>query len=168
MFFCSVNQLSRWQRMHWMVSFVFEAFGTGLMMFSKLHLDLLLICCHWCLFFTLWKGANDTSAEEYNGTELILFLFVTIGRPVLICPLCMTPKCNCGETLRMFHEGIDYDFYFCFAVGGLTPPLLHPSFLSCFLNRLIPYGVMGRAHVQVKEYTSGWVTSSLWGPIYII
>lgn len=103
--------------------------------------------------FTLCEKEGVTHLQR-NIMALSSFfpLFLTIGRPVLICPLCLRQR----QTLRMFHEGIDFDFYFCFAVGGLTAPLLHPSFLG-FLNRLIPHGVMGRVHMTCQnDTTQSW------------
>lgn len=87
---------------------------------------------HWCLSYTLQKRANNTSAEEYNGTERILFLLVTVGRTVVICPLGMTLCTSAtveSQTLQILHRDIGDDIYFCFTVGGLTAPLPRSSFL---------------------------------------
>lgn len=47
--------------------------------------------------------------------------------PALIFPLCMTQSVNLDSlTQRMFHGGIDDDFYFCCTAGGLSAPIVFP------------------------------------------
>lgn len=90
---------------------------------------------HCCLAYTLWKRTSDTSAEEYNSPELILFL-VTVRRPVLICPVCMTSE---SRILLVFHGEIRDDFYFCFTAGGLTALILQ-RFVLCAELHIKPFG----------------------------
>lgn len=55
--------------------------------------------------------------------EKLAFFFC----PALIFPLCMTQSVTLDSlTQRMFHGGIDDDFYFCCTAGGLSAPIVFP------------------------------------------